>query len=116
MLAFLFGDVFRNAEQVAGTSLLICDREFFRMKNPPSSIFRLDRLFWNIYEIATREDFPVLTRKEIGFRLRKDVIIIVPQQLMARVPEQVLAGAIEANEPQIFGVLDKNHVRNVLKN
>src|SRR5574341_1488365 len=109
MLAFLFGDVFRNAEQVAGASLLICDGEFFRMKNPPSAFFRLDGLFWDINETATREDFPVLTRKEIGFRLRKEVIIVLPQQLMARGPEQVLASAIEANKPQIFGVLDKNH-------
>src|SRR5215510_13537112 len=96
-------------------SLLVYDGDFFRMKNPPPAFSRLDGLFRNIKEVSSGKNLSVFARKEIGFRLREKVVIILAQQLITRIPKQVFTCAIKSGKPQVFGILDENHVRNVLK-
>jgi len=46
--------------------------------------------------------------------LREEVVVVLADQLVARVTEQCFPGLVEADESQVRGVLDEDHVREIL--
>ena len=71
-------------------------------------------LFEDLKDRSLLEGIPVFFDKKVRFRFRKKRIIIFTQKLLTVIAQKLLARAVETNESQFLGVLDKDHIGNVL--
>ena len=74
----------------------------------------LDRLLGNVKKAPALERLSVGGREALSLCGRKEVEVVLTYQLFASEAEQLLSSGVEAHESKVFGVLDENHVGDVL--
>ncbi len=107
------GDVARDAEQVQGLAVVARHGDLLGVE-PALAAGGVDGLLGDVEELAAGEHRPVLAGEEVGLVLREEVVVVAPEHLLSGEAEQLLAGAVEPDEAQLAGVLDEDHVGDVL--
>ena len=108
------GDVLGDAQQVKRLPRFIQDRDFLGVQEAHAVVLRVNRLFGNVVRHALAQDIPVLGGEKVRFLPGEEVVIALAEHLVAGKTEQILGGLVEAHEPEILGVLDKQHVGEIL--
>ena len=88
------------------------------MRSPLFSRSKIDaspsRLFRNIGQRSVFERLAVLGLEEGGLGFGEEVVVAFAHQIFARDAQERLARSIESDEAKVLGILDEDHVRNVL--
>ncbi len=111
--ALLVGDVARDAEKESGLAACVEDRDLLRVHDAHAAT-RVDGLFRDVDHLPGLQHRAVLQREEVGFLRREQIMDRATDELVASGAQQFLARLVEAHEAQRGGVLDEDHVRNVL--
>ncbi len=83
------------------------------MQQPFAFVGGLDGLFRNVDQVPIAQCLSVHRDEVLGLLGGKKIEVVLAHQVLARQAEQLLANEIEADESEVFGVLDENHVRDV---
>jgi hypothetical protein len=91
------------------------------IKENPKSLIDSTEL-WNMPRFYKGKNFDESLTKfnqsadeeKVSLAFWKKGIVVFPKELFAFIADQFLAGAVETHEAQFFGVLDKDHVRDIL--
>ena len=76
--------------------------------------FREDFFFRNIDELSFDEAIPVHLDKEIRQGRREKIPVVHAGQFGERIAQELFASLVEPDEGEVFGILHKDHGRNIL--
>ncbi len=86
------------------------------MQDALSLVAGLNGFFRDIHNLLPAQNLPVLLRKEVGLLLREEIVIVLPQQVVPGITQQILSRPVEPDEPEFLGILEEDHVRDILDN
>ena len=108
------GDVFGNAEQVAGASLPVKERDLLGVQDAQLAGPGFNRLLGDLDQLPLLQGEPVLGTEELRLFPGKEVEIVFAEQLFPGIAEQVLAGLVEGDVTQVGRLLGEDHGRYVV--
>ncbi len=110
----LLGDVVGDAEQELRPPIGIEHRDLLGMQDARAFVARVNDFFRDVEDGAARQHLAVFRDEKARFVPGEEVKIALADQLLACVSEQLLTRPVDAHEPQVGGVLDEHHVRDLL--
>ena len=92
----------------------IIDADFTRVQDTGFSIAHQDGFFRYIQSLAAGKYFLVCVNKGRGLLQREEIMVAFAQQRSLFEAEQFLARSVKQLEPQVAGIFEKHHCRNLL--
>ena len=85
------------------------------MKETEASVGGLDRFFRDVHHATAGQDGAVLGFEESRLLLGEEIVVALPDRGGAIDPQSLFLCPVPADEPQVLGILDEEHDRQVLE-
>ena len=91
------------------------NRDFDGVQEAQTSMGCLDGFFGNLHHLTAIQHRAVFRHEEAGLLLRKEIVVASPDCRAAVDAQRLFLGLVPADEPQVLGVLDEEHDRQVFE-
>ena len=113
--ALALGDVFGDADQILRLPVGAENRDLDGVQVAQTSMGRLDGFLRDVHQLTAAQHRPVLRHEEAGLLLRKEIVVAPADGRAAVDAQRLFLGLVPAHEPQVLGVFDEEHDRQVLE-
>ena len=113
--ALAVGDVLGDAHQILGRAVGPEDGHLDGVEIAQAAVGRLDRFFGDVDHPSAGQHRTVLGLEESRLLVRKEVVVALADGRAAIDPERLFLGPVPAHEPQVLGIFDEQHDREMLE-